>query len=29
MQGVGLPQLITLFATILLIWWIYNRRGAP
>jgi hypothetical protein len=29
MQGFGLPQLVTLFAAILLISWIYNRRGTP
>jgi hypothetical protein len=23
----GLPQLVTLFAAILVIWWIFNRRG--
>jgi hypothetical protein len=29
MRGVGLPQLVTLFAAILLISWICNRRGTP
>jgi len=27
MGGFGLPQLVTLFAAILVIWWIFNRRG--
>jgi hypothetical protein len=27
MGGLGLPQLVTLFAAILVIWWIFNRRG--
>lgn len=26
MRGLGLPQLVTLVAAILLIWWIYNRH---
>jgi hypothetical protein len=27
MGSLGLPQLVTLFAAILIIWWIFNRRG--
>jgi hypothetical protein len=27
MRGLGLPQLVTLFAAILIIWWIFSRRG--
>jgi hypothetical protein len=27
MGRLALPQLVTLFAAILVIWWIYNRRG--
>jgi len=27
MRGLGLPQLVTLFAAILVIWWIFSRRG--
>jgi hypothetical protein len=27
MRGFGLPQLVTLFAAILVIWWLFNRRG--
>jgi hypothetical protein len=27
MGSLGLPQLVTLFAAILVIWWIVNRRG--
>jgi hypothetical protein len=27
MGGLSLPQLVTLFAAILAIWWIFNRRG--
>lgn len=27
MGALGLPQLVTVFAAILVIWWIFNRRG--
>jgi hypothetical protein len=27
MGRLGLPQLVTLFAAILVIWWIFNRPG--
>jgi len=27
MGGLGLPQLVTLFAAILVIWWLFNHRG--
>jgi hypothetical protein len=27
MGGLSLPQIVTLFAAILAIWWIFNRRG--
>jgi len=27
MSGLGLPQLVTLFAAIMVIWRIFNRRG--
>jgi hypothetical protein len=26
-MGLDLPQLVTLFAAVLVIWWIFNRRG--
>jgi len=30
MRSIGLPQLVTLFAAILLIWWMCSRRdGTP